>query len=52
MAVKVKRAHTHTAVTIRALRQRSGIPYEVERSICADCRRVLAEKPLKRASAS
>jgi len=52
MSVKVKRVHSHTAVTIRAIRQRSGIPYEVERSVCTDCRRVLDEKPLKRASAS
>lgn len=53
--MKVKRAqnqHNHTAVTIRAIRQRSGIPYEVERRVCTDCRRVLDEKPLKRASAS
>ena len=52
MAVKVKRAHTHNAVTIRAIRQRSGVPYEVERSVCADCRRVLDEKPVKRTSAA
>ncbi len=52
MAVKVKRTHTHSAVTIRAIRQRNGIPYEVERSICTDCQRVLEEKPLKRASAA
>jgi hypothetical protein len=55
LSVKVKRAqnqHNHTAVTIRAIRQRSGIPYEVERRVCTDCRRVLDEKPLKRASAS
>jgi hypothetical protein len=52
MAVKVKRAHTHTAVKTRAIRQRNGIPYVVERSVCTDCRRVLDEKPLKRASAA
>jgi NMD protein affecting ribosome stability and mRNA decay len=51
MAVKVKRAHTHTAVKTRSIRQRSGIPYEVERSICTDCRRVLEERPVKRAAA-
>jgi NMD protein affecting ribosome stability and mRNA decay len=50
--VKVKRAHTHNAVTIRAIRQRNGIPFEVERRVCADCSRVLEEKPLKRASAA
>jgi RNase P subunit RPR2 len=45
------RAHEHTAITLHALRQRAGIPYEVERTICADCRRLLDERPLKRAAA-
>jgi hypothetical protein len=31
--------------------QRSGIPYELERTVCKDCSRVLSEKPLRRASA-
>ena len=44
--------HKHTAVTVRAIRQRSGIPYEVERKVCADCNRLLAEKPLRRAEAA
>ena len=52
MAIKTKRAHTHTAVTVRAIRQRDGVPYEVERKVCADCRRLLGETPLKRASAA
>jgi hypothetical protein len=49
MATKL--AHKHTAVTIRAIRQRSGVPYEVERKVCSDCRRLLDEKPLRRAAA-
>jgi len=48
----LKRVHQHTSVTIRAIRQRHGIPYEVERKVCADCRRLLDEKPLRRASAA
>lgn len=52
MAIKTKRSHTHTAVTVRAIRQRGGIPYEVERKVCAGCRRLLEEKTLRRASAA
>jgi RNase P subunit RPR2 len=45
------RAHKHTAITAHALQQRAGIPYEVERTICLDCRRLLKERPLRRAAA-
>jgi hypothetical protein len=45
------RAHKHTAITLHALRQSAGIPYEVERTVCSDCRRLLDERPLKRAAA-
>jgi NMD protein affecting ribosome stability and mRNA decay len=38
-------------VTRHALRQRSGIPYEIERQVCSSCRRVLDERPLRRAAA-
>ncbi len=43
--------HKHTVVTLHALRQRAGIPYEVEREICSGCRRVLRERALRRAAA-
>lgn len=43
--------HRHRAVMTHALRQRAGIPYEVERTICADCRRVLGERTVRRAAA-
>jgi hypothetical protein len=43
--------HEHRAVTTYLLRRRSGVPYEVERKICAGCRRVLDERPLRRAAA-
>jgi hypothetical protein len=33
------------------LRQREGVPYEVERVQCSQCRRVLEERPLRRAAA-
>ena len=42
--------HKQTSIT-HAIRQRSGIPFEVERKVCADCKRVLDEKPLRRAAA-
>jgi hypothetical protein len=46
-----KRAHAHTAVRTYVLSQRLGVPYEVERMVCTECRRVLEERPLKRAAA-
>jgi NMD protein affecting ribosome stability and mRNA decay len=46
-----KRAHSHRAVRTYVLEQRLGIPYEVERTVCAECRQVLQERPLKRAAA-
>jgi NMD protein affecting ribosome stability and mRNA decay len=44
--------HKHTAVVKHEVLQRAGIPYEVERKVCSACARVLAEKPLKRATAA
>ena len=46
-----KRAHAHTAVRTFVLSQRLGVPYEVERVVCAECHRVLEERRLKRAAA-
>ena len=43
--------HKHTAVTEHAIRQRSGVPYEIERRVCSRCQQVLTEKPLRRAAA-
>jgi NMD protein affecting ribosome stability and mRNA decay len=43
--------HQHVAKRVHLVQQRSGIPYEVERQVCAECARVLDEKPLKRAAA-
>jgi NMD protein affecting ribosome stability and mRNA decay len=46
-----RRAHTHSAVRTYVLLQRFGVPFEVERTVCSNCRRVLEERPLKRAAA-
>jgi hypothetical protein len=46
-----KQLHRHTGVRTYVLLQRFGIPYEVERTVCAECRRVLDERRLKRAAA-
>jgi hypothetical protein len=44
--------HSHTPVTSVVVLQRNGVPYEVERTICFECRRVLAERALKRLAAA
>jgi hypothetical protein len=45
------RRHRHKAVVTHALRQRAGIPYEVERKVCSACERVLDERTVRRAAA-
>jgi NMD protein affecting ribosome stability and mRNA decay len=46
-----RRLHRHTEVRRYVLLQRLGIPYEVERTVCSECQRVLDERQLKRAAA-
>jgi hypothetical protein len=46
-----RHAHTHTAARRYVLLQRLGVPYEVERTVCTECRQVLEERLLKRAEA-
>jgi hypothetical protein len=46
-----RRLHEHRAVVMHALRQQAGIPYEIERQVCSGCRRVLAERTVRRAAA-
>jgi len=46
-----KKGHTHRQVTIRVLSQQGGVPYEVERTLCGECREILSERPLRRAAA-
>jgi hypothetical protein len=48
---QIARQHRHDVVTTYAIRQRSGVPYEIERLVCATCGQVLDERPLKRAAA-
>ncbi len=43
--------HRHSAVVTHLLRQRSGVPYEVELKTCKSCNRVLDERPVRRAAA-
>jgi len=44
-------SHRHQAVTTYVLRQREGVPYEVERVQCKDCRETLEERRVRRAAA-
>jgi NMD protein affecting ribosome stability and mRNA decay len=46
-----RRLHDHVAKRVHVLLQRAGVPYEVEQQVCTDCRRILDEKPVKRAAA-
>ncbi len=46
-----RRHHKHTGVRTYVLLQRLGVPFEVERTVCSECRQVLDERPLKRAAA-
>jgi hypothetical protein len=46
-----KKGHTHRQVTVRVLGQQGGVPYEVERTFCGECREILSERPLRRAAA-
>jgi hypothetical protein len=43
--------HEHTLVTRVVVLQKHGVPYEVERTFCFGCRKVLSERPLKRIAA-
>ena len=43
--------HEHVAKRVHVLLQRAGVPYEIEQQVCADCARILDEKPVKRATA-
>jgi len=45
------RSHRHQEVTTHVVRQRAGVPYEVEQRVCTECQTVLAERALRRAAA-
>jgi hypothetical protein len=46
-----KLPHRHARVTRVFVGQRGGIPFELERTTCSVCNRVLGERPLRRAAA-
>ena len=48
---RLGREHTHELVVVHALRQQAGVPYEVVRTVCSSCRRVVDERQLRRAAA-
>lgn len=41
--------HEHTPVTVHAIWQKAGVPYEIHRTLCVACMQVLEEQPLRRA---
>jgi hypothetical protein len=43
--------HRHEARTLRAIGRQSGVPYELERTVCTRCSLVLDERRLRRAAA-
>jgi hypothetical protein len=49
--MRIKPLHRHRETVTHALRQRAGVPYEVERTVCAECRQLLHERPVRRAAA-
>ena len=51
MQSHARQLHRHTTVVTHALRQQAGIPYEIERHVCSDCRRILTERTVRRAAA-
>jgi len=48
---QVKLPHRHRAVSTHVVVRREGVPYELERTVCSSCERVLAERRLRRAAA-
>ncbi len=48
---RTRRLHVHKAVVTHAVRQRAGVPYEIEQHICLGCRSVLDERQLRRTAA-
>ena len=45
------RSHRHHEVTTHVIRQRAGVPYQVEQRVCSECRTIIAERQLRRAAA-
>jgi hypothetical protein len=51
MTMAQRPPHQHVAKRVHVVLQRAGVPYEVERQVCAGCSHVLVERPLKRTAA-
>jgi hypothetical protein len=51
MTMAQRLPHQHVAKQVHVVVQRAGVPYEVERQVCAGCSHVLVERPLKRTAA-
>ena len=43
--------HHHRPTVLHLVMQRLGIPYEVERTTCTECEKVLDERTVRRAQA-
>ena len=43
--------HDHTPVTVHAILQKAGVPYEIHHTVCGTCMQVLEEQPRRRAVA-
>jgi hypothetical protein len=48
---RVRLPHRHREVRAFVVVRRDGVPYEIERTVCSACDRVLAERPVRRATA-
>jgi NMD protein affecting ribosome stability and mRNA decay len=51
MTLRHQTIHEHAAKRVHVLRQRAGVPYEIEQQVCMSCARILDEKPVRRAAA-
>jgi hypothetical protein len=47
----IRLPHRHRAVSTHVVVQRAGIPYELERTVCRSCSRVLNERTVRRTAA-
>jgi hypothetical protein len=48
---RVRLPHRHRAVRAHLVVRLAGVPYEIERTVCIACERVLAERTVRRAAA-
>jgi hypothetical protein len=48
LRLPVRLPHRHRAVRARVVVRRSGVPYELERTVCSGCAQVLSERAVGR----